>query len=337
VFYEAIEREVTSLPGVRGVGWASTLPLGTSSEGQTFFAIAGDPPAPESQMPTADYQISSPSYFRALDLPIVAGRVFDNRDTSAGTPVCIVNEAFVRAYLQGRTPVGVRIALRETASARSPQVVREIVGVARQVKGRPDEPADLIQIYVPLAQDTPGDIVMLVTPASGRADTLTPSVRRAIARVDTEQLVNVRSVTTLDDVARDATARYRFRAQLVVAFAVLALALAMVGLFGVLAYSVQQRARDFGVRRALGASTGDVIRLVLKGAAGVIAIGAGIGLALAIVLGRLLGSMLFGVQPMDPATFACVALVLAVTAAASMAGPAWRATRVDPIRALRQD
>ena len=164
-----------------------------------------------------------------------------------------------------------------------------------------------------------------------------PAVRRAIARVDTEQLVGIRSVTTLDDVVRDATARYRFRAQLVVAFAALALSLAMVGLFGVLAYSVQQRARDYGVCRALGASTGDVVRLVVKDAAGVIAIGAGIGLAFAIVLGRLLGSMLFGVRPMDPATFAGVALVLTVTAAASTVGPIWRATRVDPILALRQE
>ena len=94
VFYEAIEREVTSLPGVRGVGWASTLPLGMSYEGQTFFAIAGDPPPPESQTPAADYQIASPSYFRTLDLPIVAGRAFDGRDTTAGAQVCIVNEAF---------------------------------------------------------------------------------------------------------------------------------------------------------------------------------------------------------------------------------------------------
>ena len=205
------------------------------------------------------------------------------------------------------------------------------------MKGRPDEPADLIQIYVPLAQDTPGDIVMLVTPASGRAEALTPAVRQAIARVDTEQLVSVRSVMTLDDVARDATARYRFRAQLVVAFAALALALSMVGVFGVLAYSVQQRTRDFGVRRALGASTGDVLRLVVKNAVVMIGIGAAIGLALATVMGRLLATMLFGVQPADPVTFAMVTLVLAITAAVSTAGPAWRATRVDPIRALRQD
>jgi putative ABC transport system permease protein len=149
--------------------------------------------------------------------------------------------------------------------------------------------------------------------------------------------VSVRDVRTLDNVAQEATSRYRFRAQLVMAFAVLALLLAMVGLFGVLGYSVQQRMRDFGVRRALGATTGDVLRLVVKSAAVVIAIGAAIGLGLAIALGRLLATMLFGVEPMDPVTFAFVTLVLAVTAAISTAGPAWRATRVDPIRALRQE
>jgi putative ABC transport system permease protein len=216
-------------------------------------------------------------------------------------------------------------------------VVREIVGVARQVKGRPDETADLIQIYVPVAQEPTDDIFMVVRPASGRAEALAPAVRAAIARIDREQLVSVRSVRTLDDVAGEATARYRFRAQLVIAFAALALALAMVGLFGVLGYSVQQRMRDFGVRRALGATTGDVLRLVVRSAAGMIGIGAAVGLVLAIALSRLLATMLFGVEPIDPVTFALVVLVLALTAAIATAGPAWRATRVDPIRALRQE
>jgi putative ABC transport system permease protein len=155
--------------------------------------------------------------------------------------------------------------------------------------------------------------------------------------VDTQQLVSVRNVMTLDDIASVATARHRFRAILVMAFAGLALALAMVGLFGVLAYSVQQRVRDFGVRRALGATTRDVLRLVVGSAVPVIAIGAVIGLALSIALGRLLGAMLFGVQPLDPMTFASVAMLLILTAAVSIAGPAWRATRIDPVAALRSE
>src|SRR5262249_30906047 len=152
-----------------------------------------------------------------------------------------------------------------------------------------------------------------------------------------DQLVSIRSVQTLDDVASDATARYRFRAQLVMAFAALALVLAMIGLFGVVSYSVQQRTRDFGVRRALGATTGDVMRLIARDSAPVIAAGTAAGLALAIVLGRLITTMLFGVRPLDPSTFALVVAVLMLTAGVSMAWPAWRATRVDPIRALRHD
>ena len=336
-FYEAVAGEVMTLPGVRDVAWATTLPLGRSYAGESFFEVVGDPPIPGGERPAADYQIVSPNYFRALDLPVVAGRSFDDRDRSGGVPVCIVNEAFARAHLQSRSPIGLRVAIRPTVAPDQPAVVREIVGVARQVKGRPDEPEELVQIYVPLAQDTPGDIFMLVRPSSGDAGELAPMARAAITRVDKEQLVGVRSVMTLDDIAREATSRHRFRAVLVMAFAALALLLAMVGLFGILAYSVHQRVRDFGVRRALGATTGDVFRLVAGSAARLLAAGAAIGLVLSALVGQLLATMLFGVEPLDPVTFAAVAIVLALTAAVSTAGPAWRATRIDPVVALRNE
>ena len=334
-FFEAVEREVMVLPGVRSVAWASTLPLGPSYAGRSFFEIVGDPPVEESKRPTADFQIVSPTYFRTLDLPILAGRIFDDRDRRDSVSVCIVNEAFVRGHLQGRSPIGLRVAIQPTASAQARPVVREIVGVARQVKGRPDETEDLVQIYVPMAQNTVDDIYLVVRPTSGRAQGLAPSVRAAIARVDKEQLVSVRSVMTLEDVAWEATARHRFRALLVMTFAGLALLLAMVGVFGILVYSVQQRVRDFGVRRALGATTSDVLRLVVGNAVRVIVTGAVIGLAVSTVVGRLLATMLFGVRPLDPVTFASVTIVLALTAVVSIAGPAWRATRIDPAVALR--
>ncbi|PYR12688.1 MAG: hypothetical protein DMG00_08465 [Acidobacteria bacterium] len=142
---------------------------------------------------------------------------------------------------------------------------------------------------------------------------------------------------TLADVASEATARHRFRAVLVTTFAGLALLLAMVGVFGFLAYSVQQRVREVGVRRALGATTSDVLRLVAGSGVRMIATGAVIGLALSTVSARLLASMLFGVQPLDPVTFGSVTVVLALTAAVSIVGPAWRADRVDPAVALRGD
>jgi putative ABC transport system permease protein len=213
--------------------------------------------------------------------------------------------------------------------------VGEIVGVAKQVKARPDEPKDFVQIYVPMAHDLSDDVILMVRSKTGRAGALTPAVRSAISRIDKEQLVSIRDVVTLEDVEWAATGRHRFRAVMVTVFATLAVVLAMVGVFGILAYSVQQRLRDFGVRRALGATTRDVVRLVVGDAARVVLAGAAIGIGLSLLLSQLLGSMLFGVEPWDPATFAAVALVLALTATLSIAGPAWRATRIDPARALR--
>jgi putative ABC transport system permease protein len=338
-FYDEIDREVRALPGVRSAAWASTLPLGTSYAGRAFFEVVGDAPVEESKRRSADYQIVSPSYFPTLDLPIVSGRGFNDRDRLDSVPVCIVNEAFVRANLQrnshATSPVGQRIAVRR--SRQEAPVVREIIGVAKQVKGRPDETEDLLQVYVPITQNVIGDIYLVVRPKNGRAENLAASVRAAIAKVDREQLVSVRNVMTLEDVAWDATSRHRFRAALVVTFAMLALVLSMVGVFGILAYAVQQRVRDFGVRRALGASTGDVLRLVIASAARMVGAGAIIGFALSLVLGRLLTTMLFGVQPLDPTTFAAVTLVLAITATLAIAGPAWRATRIDPVVALRSE
>ena len=281
-----------------------------------------------------EYQVVSAGYFSTLDLPILAGRVFDRRDTKDGVPVCIVNEAFARS-LQGRSPIGLRVALRPASSPQAAAEVREIVGIARQVKGRPDEATDFVQVYVPMAQNLSDDIFLVVRPTSGRAEALTAGVRAAISRVDKEQLVSVRSIMTLEDIAWTATGRHRFRAVLVTAFATLSLVLAMVGVFGILAYSVQQHVRDFGVRRALGATTNDILRLVVSNAARDIATGAAIGLVMSIAGGRVIEKMLFGVRPLDPMTFAFVAIALAVTATIAIAGPAWRASRIDPAAALR--
>jgi len=333
-FFDNIEREARKDPAVRSVAWASTLPLGTSEVGDLPFEIVGDPPVNPRQRPTADYQIVSPGYFQTVDLPIVAGRAFDDRDTATSTRICIVNEAFVRRFLRGRNPIGVRVLFQ--AGSENAQI-RQIVGVARQVKARPDETEDLLQTYVPITQDAIDDIFLLARPAAGPAEALAPSIRAAIGRVDTAQLVNVADVMTLDDVARAATSRHRFRAVAVVTFAGLALVLAMVGVFGVMAYSIQQRVREFGVRMALGATRADMLQLVLGSATGVVAAGAAVGLVLASFLSRLLGTMLFGVQPLDLPTFAAVIAVLALTAASSTAIPAWRATRINPAAIMKGD
>jgi putative ABC transport system permease protein len=329
-FYDGIEREVAAVPGVRGAGWASALPLGGSQLGGDGFEIVGDSPVLEGNRPSADLQIVSHSYFRTIDLPIVAGRAFAPEDGVDGRPVCIVSEGFVRRYLAGRNPLGIRLRLQTNRDG----AAREIVGVARQVKERPDETEDLIQIYVP-NQQMPHTEAYLLVRAGGDADALAPEIRRAIARVDKQLAVG--TVVTLEGIARDATGRHRFRAQLVLAFAALALLLAMIGVFGVLAYTVQQRQREFGVRLALGATTSGVMRLVLGQAGVVIGAGLGVGLALAVAAGRSLSAFLFGVPAIDPLTYGAVALLLASAAAAAAWLPAWRAARVDPVVAFRND
>ncbi len=332
-FYDEVEREVRGAPGVADMAWTSALPLEALEDPGVTYEIVGAAPLEASRRPSAQYQVVSASYFSTLDLPIVAGRVFDRRDVRDAVPVAIVNEAFARSL--GRSPVGLRLALRAASTPDAPPEEREVVGVARQVKGRPDEASDLVQVYAPVVQDLTDDLYLVARPGPGAAAALAGSVRAAIARVDKERLVGVRDVITLAEIDRAATGRHRFRALMVAAFAALALVLAMAGIFGILAYSVQQRLRDLGVRRALGASTQDVVRLVVASAARPVGIGMLVGLGLATLLGRLIAAFLFGVRPLDLATFAGVTAVLAAAAALSVAVPALRAARVDPATALR--
>ena len=335
-FFDQVEAEVRAVPGVQDMAWSSGVPLGESLFGEypQSYEIAGDAPVDDARKPTTNYQVVSPSYFSTLELAIVQGRGFDARDTRDAPRTAIVNEAFVHT-LNGRNPIGLQVSFKPADSTSAKPTIVEIVGVARQVKQRPDESKEFVQLYAPLAQDLSDDMILMVRAQNGRASALAPSVRAAIAKVDRDQTVGVASVTTLEDVEWAATGRHRFRAFMVGAFAALALLLAMVGVFGILAYSVQQRMRDFGVRRALGATSGDVVRLVVGSAVRVIVIGAVIGLIAAAMTGRLIVSMLFGVQPLDFWTFALVTVVITVTAVVSIAGPAWRAARIDPATVLR--
>jgi putative ABC transport system permease protein len=213
--------------------------------------------------------------------------------------------------------------------------MRQIVGVVKDVKERPEEKEGQPHVFVPIAQDAWWTATMVVQPTAGSAEALTSGVRAAIARVDRDQAVT--EVQTLTMVGDKATARPRFRTVLIGTFALLALTLATVGVFGVLAYSVQQRTREFGVRIALGATTRNLLGIVVGSAVPVIAIGTVIGLSVAAVLGRTISSFLFGVRPIDPVTFVLVGVVLVITAAAATAAPAWRATRVNPVDAFRAE
>jgi putative ABC transport system permease protein len=336
-FFDEVEREVRAIPGVRNVAYTSALPLGASDLGPASFEIVGDPPPANGQRPAAAFQLVSHAYFDTLRIPVVAGRGFTDRDTLDSPPVCIVSEAFVRTYLGGRSPIGLQIGLRPAQIPQAKPDIREIVGVVGQVKGRPDEIEDVIQVYVPFEQRPVDDIYLVAAPQSPGLAGLAASVRAAIDRVDTAKLVSVHMIQTLDDIAWDATGRYRFRAVLVMTFATLALVLAMVGVFGVLGYAVQQRSREFGVRMALGATAGNVMTLVLGSAGRLVLTGVVVGLALAVVSARTISTFLFGVPPLDPMTFAAVAGLLVVTASIAVAVPALRALRVDPVEAFRAE
>ena len=333
-FYNAVEREVRQLPGVASVAWGGAVPLDGAWNFMPF-AVDGDPPKPEATRDTAAYHMVSPTYFTTLDIPILRGRDFTDADGRDAPPVCIVNEAFVQRFLGGRDPIGMRIAVNAMSFGSGRAVLREIVGLARQVKLWPAETDPMSQIYVPRAQNPWYLSSLIVRPTSGPADSLTSAVRAAVARVDKDRPLT--RIRTMDVVASEAMSRQRFRAVLVGTFAALALGLAMVGVFGVLAYSVQQRVREFGVRIAMGAGARDVLRLVFGDAARLTVIGVVIGLASAAVLSRWLATLVYPVAPLDPVTFTMVPLVLALTAAVAVAAPAIRAMRVDPIVAFRSE
>jgi len=323
---------VQQVPGVRSVGVGMAPPLDGAWLGQ-IFSVEGDPPDRQVARTSAIYQIVTPTYLPTLDIPLVRGRQFSATDSSAGVPVCIVSEELVRRFIGNRDPLSLRLTIPNIGSPGS--VTRQIVGVVRQVKTFPGEREPVPQLYVPLAQGAWFTASINVRPVAGPAEALAPAVRAAIASVDKDR--PVARMRTIDTVAFEANARPRFRAVLVGTFATLALVLAMIGVFGVLAYSVQQRMREFGVRIAMGARVRDVLRLVLAGAARLTVIGIVIGLGGAAALSRFVATLVFPVAPLDPVTFTVVPLVLVATAAIAVAAPAWRAARVDPVEAFRSE
>jgi putative ABC transport system permease protein len=333
-YYDGVEREVRMIPGVRRVAWGSAMPLDGFWSG-TAFQVAGDPPRPAANRDIVDYHLVSASYFSTLGISILRGRDFTPADTAGAAPVCIVNEAFVRRYLRGRNPIGMRLQVQQQTIASPGIAAREIVGLARQVRARPNETDPVPQVYVPLPQNPWYQATLIVQSATPAPERLLPAMRAAAARIDPDQALM--QARTLDTIASEATARWRFRAQLVGAFAALALTLAIVGVFGLLAYSVQQRTREFGLRLAIGARGTDIAGLVLGGTARIATAGMVIGILAAAVLSRGMASLLFGVTPFDSVSFSSSAAVLAVTALLAAIGPVRRAMRINPAALLKGD
>jgi putative ABC transport system permease protein len=330
-YYQRIEDEIARVPGVRTASLGTDVPLAGLSLRQPFEIVGAPAPDPANR-PVAHYQVVSPSYFDALGIPVKRGRTFTSRDATSGIQVCIVNEELARRYLSGGDPIGARINV-SSVGLPPKQVTREIIGVIGQVKTRPDERSDnAFEIYVPLAQNA-NNFATLAIRSVGDPMELVPEIKKAITRVDKVQAAS--RIRTMQDVADESTARPRFRAQLVAAFAAVAAALAAVGIFSVLNFMVQQRAREFSIRRALGAGASDLLSLVLGNGLKLTVIGLACGVAASVVMVRSLATLLFAVEPIDPVTFTVAPAVLTVIALLACLAPALRALRSDPAEALR--
>jgi putative ABC transport system permease protein len=331
VFYGRLLERLRSLPGVTAAGAVNRLPL-TGRWWSIGVAGAGEPPAPPGDTPSAAGRVATPGYFEAMHIPLRSGRLFTAGD-QAGTPaVSIVSESLARRTWPGRDPVGRVLVVDDS----TPTAVVGVVADAR-VNGLDSEAPPIV--YVPFAQARFGlfpDWGMdIVVRADGDATALASAVRGEVAALD--RALPVFAVRTLDDVLGGWMARRRAALVLVGAFAAVAVALAMVGLYGVVSYSVRQRTREIGVRMALGARPRDIGGLVLGEGLLLAGAGAVVGLALSAGTSRVLSSLLFEVKPGDPVTLAATAGVVAVVATLAAGAPSRRASRLDPVVALRQD
>ncbi len=334
VFYSTAQREIESLPGVRSASFGGSLPLMGWNIGQGF-QVVGEPDVEASKRNAAHYQIVGARYFETLGIPLQAGRPFGDRDTAASQQVAIVNQEFVRRNLHGGPAIGRHVKVQSMNMLGPGYVDREIVGVSGQVRVEGvTETENALEIYVPLAQnpwfDASLSVLTGVDPLS-----VVSSVKGAIAKVDKDLAVT--GVRTMDQITYESAARPRFRARLLGGFAMLALVLSAVGVFGVLAFSVTQRTREFGIRMALGAHIGDVLRMVLSRGLRIAAVGILVGIAGASALARSLSALLFGVKPLDAVAFLSAAGILALVALTAACIPAARAARVDPAITLREE
>ena len=325
-FFQELAPRVQAIPGVRHVAFANQFPMrGGWGSG---FSMSGEP----ATIHDADFQAVSPDYFAALGIPLVGGRLIAADDRDGSRHVAVVSQTLVREVLGDRDPIGRQFTRGEPGA---PMVT--IVGVVGEVR-RDGKDAKLVpQVYLPAAQTDvyPVRLAALAVRATGDPRALLASIQRAVWSIDPDQPIT--GVRTLDEVLASATAQRRFNMTLLASFAVLAVALALVGVYGVISYSVAQRTREIGIRVALGASRHDVVAMVVRAGMRWSAAGVAAGLAGALALSRLMSGLLFSVTASDPVTFGLMAVAMFGIAMAASYIPARRAASVDPIAALRTE
>ncbi|MGD8276508.1 MAG: ABC transporter permease [Gemmatimonadota bacterium] len=319
---------VSAVPGVVAAGMTSDLPFAGSRSTSTFSIVGR--PDPDGPGPSADSRQVSPGYFEAMGLPVIRGRGIEARDDERGGRVVVVNRTLADRWFAGEEAIGQRLRIGGPEGTAE----HEIVGIVADVRHDDLRATPEPEFYTSILQH-PLTRLFLAVRARADAPALADAVRAAIRTVDPDQ--PAWSILTMRNRLEAAVAPERSTLLLLAIFAAVAFTLAIVGLYGVIAYGVAQRVREMGIRMALGAVTGDIARLVLRQAASIVGIGVVTGLAATLALGQLMRSMLFGIAPTDPATLAAVTGVIAIVAVAACLRPAWRATRVDPAGTMRVD
>jgi putative ABC transport system permease protein len=323
-FFEQLEERVKALPGVRAVASANRMPLRGGWGGST--SVDTDP----TTVIDADSQAVTPGYFETLGIPLVRGRLLTSEDRSSQLPVAVVNPAFAKQFLQGKDPIGRRLR-------RGTGAWLTIVGVVNDVRRSGKTGKVTSQVYIPAAQVDlyPVRIADLAVRTAGEPRQLVNAVQSQVWALDKDQPIT--NVRTMEEIIDASVAQRRFQTLLLVVFAAVAVGLAMIGIFGVLSYSVSQRTPELGLRMALGAEPRNILALVLKQAGRLICAGVAIGLAGAFALTRYVESLLFGIHRTDWTAYAAAVALLAVVAVAASLIPARRGSRVDPIVALRYE
>lgn len=325
-FFDDVIHRIQNLQGVRAAGAVSELPLdgGTSGsiqiDGKTF---------PRNEPAIAQKRIASANYFETMRIPLVRGRLFSDRDVESAPKVAIIDEALSQRFFPGEDPIGKRIAFNWDIEG-----FQEIIGVVGNVKHYEVREQSLPAIYVTHLQ-RPSPALTIAVRSDSNPENIVAAIREQVYAVDRDQ--PVADIRTMDKLTLDSLASQRQSMILLASFASIALFLAAVGVYGVISYSVTQRTHELGIRMALGAQRGDIFRLVVRHGAFLTVTGVTLGLAAAGLLSRFLTSLLFGVKPFDPLTYAGVSLVLATIALLACYVPARRAARVAPMEALRHE
>jgi putative ABC transport system permease protein len=328
-FYEQLALELEDLPGIESATAASVLPLAGGNYTQRGFVVDGQPSPPAGPEYLAYWNSITPRYFQAMNIPLLKGRQFTQSDQKGSPAVAIVNESFARRLFPGEDPIGKRIR-----AWRSNGIPREVVGVVRDIRFFNITDANRSLVYVPHQQDALGSMMVAIrTKADPRI--MVNRVRRLVASKD--QGVALARLATMTEVSNDALASFYFVTLVMTAFAVTALVLALLGIYGVVSYSVGCRTNEIGIRMALGAQARDVKKLVIKQGLMLTLVGVASGLACTVALTQVLSSLLYEVSATDPPTLSVVAAVLTVIALFASYLPAHRAAKVDPMVALRYE